>query len=184
MLVQAAQKIGAGLSIFLLILLAFNSGYGDLAQVLIFFIFLVGGVVRLAQWIVSLFLEGMRRMIRRVELIVNTTLTLLLLSGLIAREVLIRTLLFILFACVGVRIILIILHALWFKFKEIRERNKDPHTTLCIAMWIFTIYFFFEVVPPYDNPNACFTSRFYTKADIWMIWAFGRVIRWFLLSGF
>ena len=163
---------------------AFWAGeYQDLVQVCIILSLLAAGVVRLLEWIVRLFTEGVRWVVEQVELVVKTTWTLLFVSGLIAKEILWYSYIVLCLVLIGLAVTLAFLQFLWVRFHEIRHRDKNLHTTLCIALWTFTLVFFFEVVPPYDDPRAYFTYHFYIRSEWWMTWVCGRVIRWFALSG-
>lgn len=65
-----------------------------------------------------------------------------------------------------------------------RSDNKVLHHTIYVGIVAFSLFFLYEVVPPYDHPQACFTMRFFSRLEMWVCWACGRIVRWFTLSGF
>ena len=65
-----------------------------------------------------------------------------------------------------------------------RKDNKVLHHTIYVGILAFSLFFLYEIVPPYDNPQACFTMRFFSRLEMWVCWACGRIVRWFTLSGF
>lgn len=70
------------------------------------------------------------------------------------------------------------------RFKVFMVETKVLRRTAFVGVSAFALYFFYEVVPPYDHPQATFTYRFFDRLDFWVAWIVGRIIRWFTRSGF
>lgn len=65
------------------------------------------------------------------------------------------------------------------------EKHRGNIWTAFLAVAFFSVYFVFEVVPPYEDPYGrySFTYMHLHEMEAWIYWICGRILRWFTLSG-